>query len=219
MKTLLFRIAGVLLLFCFSCSSEHTTNDKIRESLTENAVEDVAEDSNVTIIDAEAIYLNSPNPDQVLMELESTLVGSELVQALINVDQPTELLISHVSHEEQLHLIFDHAKEVVQLDLTYLNANVVDPVFRVSIRHKVKDYKTWKWLYDGDQKSRENAGMVLVQMGTVKGDPNEIFVIFAIPDIAKAREMMEKPNLLNKMKQGGVLGDPEIKFWRPAANS
>ena len=219
MNTQLFQFILIVAIFASSCSSEQSNNAEQENEIEEITQTDTVEETSVELIDAEAVLLNVSNPDEVLIELENTLGSSEQMQAFISVDQSNELMILHVTHEGQHHLIFDQAKEVLSLDLTYLNTEEVEPPFRVSIRHKVKDYKTWKWLYDGEQKSRINAGMVLIEMGTVKGDSNDVFIIFAIPDIAKAREMMEKPNLKNKMKQGGVLGDAEIKFWRPASNS
>jgi len=67
-----------------------------------------------------------------------------------------------------------------------------------------------------EEKNRQNAGMTLLQMGLNKDDANEVFMLIAIPDIAKAREMMTHPGLETKMEQSGVIGIPVVKFWRPA---
>lgn len=204
-----------IVILCFACSPEPNTE---QETKAVSAVDEVEEPS-FEIMNAESVFLTISNPDAVIGEFEKSAGSNEMIQAFISVDNSNEVLISHVSHEGQPHLLFEKAHDLLQLELTYLDDKVVEPKFRVSIRFKVKDYKTWKWLYDGDQKNRDNAGMVLVQMGTVKGDSNDVFMIFAIPDIAKAKEMMQKPSLLNKMKQGGVLGSPEINFWRLAGTS
>ena len=58
--------------------------------------------------------------------------------------------------------------------------------------------------------------MLQLQLGINKNDPNEIFMLIAIPDIARARELMEQPGLETKMEQAGVIGKPIVKFWRPA---
>lgn len=92
----------------------------------------------------------------------------------------------------------------------------VDQPFRVSVITKVKNFEDWKWLYDMEEKNRKNAGMQQLQLGINKDDPNEVFILIAIPDIAKAREMMEHPGLKKKMEQSGVIGQPLVKFWRLA---
>ena len=203
----------IFILTITSCqSTDKNENEKV-ENPDNTAVTEV-----VDSIPAEAVFMKVSQPDEVLLELRQTLGANENVNAFIGVDGVDELLITHVKHDGQHHLIFEQAADIVPLTLFFNNTDNIDPPFRVSIRHKVKDYATWKWLFDGDKKSRENAGMVLVQMGYVDGDPNELFMIFGIPDIARAREMMDKPNLKNKMKSGGVIGEAEVKFWRPVSN-
>lgn len=99
--------------------------------------------------------------------------------------------------------------------LEYSDENVDQP-FRVSVVTKVKDFETWKILYQNEAKNRENAGMKQLQLGVAMDDPNLIFMLIAIPDIAKAREMMVHPGLKKRMAQSGVIGTPEVKFWRLA---
>jgi hypothetical protein len=205
MNRKLFRILTVTLLFLTSCSSESPSHGEKKGVHEEEVVENKS---------AEVVFLNVSDPSQFIMELANTC---DQIRSYVSDDNPNAVLLTHIIHKSQDHKIFDQLKEVVQLDLTFVETMAIEPIFRVSIRHKVKDYETWKWLYDGNQKNRDREGLILVQMGTVKGNPNEVFMIFAIPDIAKAREMMNNPELLNKMKQGGVLGDPQIKFWRLAS--
>lgn len=100
--------------------------------------------------------------------------------------------------------------------LTVLDKSEVSQAFRISIITKVKDYKTWKMLFDMQEKNRVNAGMRLLQLGTKANDNNEVFMLVAIDDIAKAREMMDQPGLEAKMEQAGVIGKPLVKFWRLA---
>lgn len=101
-------------------------------------------------------------------------------------------------------------------NMLHVEEEDVDQPFRISVVTRVKDYKTWKWLYDMQEKNRNNAGMTQLQLGINQDDPNEVFMLLAIPDIAKAREMMHHPGLEAKMEESGVMGKPIVKFWRPA---
>ncbi|MEQ8323194.1 MAG: hypothetical protein RIC15_08290 [Vicingaceae bacterium] len=204
------------ILGILSCAGEsQDQSEESKEIQSQETAVDAAVAPNIDTIISEAIFLSVGSPDEVLREIQGSMNSSEQMNAYIGVDQVNDVMISHVHHQGQRHLIFDKATSILPLKLIYRNQDVIEPPFRVSIRHRVKDFPTWKWLYDGDQKSRENAGMVLVEMGLVGEDANDVFLIVAIPDVAKAREMMEKPNLKKKMAQGGVIGDPEISFWRP----
>lgn len=88
--------------------------------------------------------------------------------------------------------------------------------FRMTIQLSVKDFSTWKWLFDGEERNRVNAGMTLLQLGNASDDANSVFVMFAIPDIARAREMLSEPGIEDKMIQSGVVGKATACFWRPA---
>ena len=207
-------VLSIFSSFLIACQSgDPEAQGGVLENTETKKVADV-----IDTVAGEAIFMKVSSPDEVLVELNESIGAHEKFGAYISVDEDNELLITHLRHEDQHHLIFDQASDVIPLSLIYNNDGPIEPPFRVSIRHRVKDYETWKWLYDGDEKSRENAGMVLVQMACVDGDPNDLFMVFGIPDIARAREMMDKPNLKNKMKSGGVIGDPEVRFWRPVSN-
>ncbi|HAW53111.1 MAG TPA: hypothetical protein DCX54_12395 [Flavobacteriales bacterium] len=201
----------IAILLWIGCSSESA-----RE---ETAKDEIALDTKNMIKNADLVFLSVSDSEEALLEIRNTIGINEGIQEYISLDNSNELLLTHLAHQGTHHSLLERAKEVVELDLTYLDTTTIQPVFRVSIRHKVKDFQTWKWLYDGNQKARDKEGIVLIQMGTVKGDPNDVFVMFAIPDLDKARETMRDPDLLNKMKQGGVLGKPDIRFWRLSGDS
>jgi hypothetical protein len=82
----------------------------------------------------------------------------------------------------------------------------------VLVRHKVKDYLQWRTVFDAHQGARK--------AGTSKGglvfrgadDPNEVFILWEVGDIRKAREFMKAPDLRNTMEKSGVTGEPDVYF-------
>jgi hypothetical protein len=80
----------------------------------------------------------------------------------------------------------------------------------VILNHKVKDFKTWKPFFDADHKRRTEAGLKEIFVATNAGDPNEVQIAFETNDVAKARQMMENPDLHKVMEQAGVIGRPTI---------
>jgi len=80
------------------------------------------------------------------------------------------------------------------------------------IRHKVKDYKTWKPIYDGHIGKRTEAGLTEVYMLRGVDDPNDVTVLFEAKDLKKAKAFSESPDLHEKMKESGVIGKPDVYF-------
>jgi hypothetical protein len=82
----------------------------------------------------------------------------------------------------------------------------------ILIRHKVMDFSTWKRVYDGHIGKRTEAGLTEKYLLRGVGDPNEVTILFEARDIAKAKAFGESPDLRDRMKEGGVIGKPDIYF-------
>ncbi len=101
-------------------------------------------------------------------------------------------------------------------DMLHMDMEDVHQPFRVSVITNITNFDSWKKAFDEEELNRQNAGMRSLQIGVNPKDPQEVFMLIAIEDIAKARQMMEHDGLRKKMKDAGVVGDPKVKFWRPA---
>jgi len=86
---------------------------------------------------------------------------------------------------------------------------------RVMVAHHVKDFKTWLKGYDaeGKKKRMENG---LLDRGLAQGidDPNMVYIVFAITDMAKAKARINSDELKKLMTDAGVDGPPEIFFYK-----
>ncbi len=80
------------------------------------------------------------------------------------------------------------------------------------VRHKVKDFTSWKRIYDSDLRKREEAGLTekFLLRGTT--DKNEIIVLFETKDIDRARKFGESKDLHDTMEKAGVIDKPDIYF-------
>ena len=81
----------------------------------------------------------------------------------------------------------------------------------IILNHQVKDYKAWKPFFDADRQRRSGAGLKDIFVGSSADNPNDVFMIFETNDPAKARQMMENPDLQKIMEQAGVISRPTIK--------
>jgi quinol monooxygenase YgiN len=85
---------------------------------------------------------------------------------------------------------------------------------RVIINHKVKDYDVWLKAYDAEGKAtREANGLIDRGISRDISDPNNVYVTFAISDLAKAKARLANPAFKKLMTDAGVMGEPVIDFY------
>ena len=80
------------------------------------------------------------------------------------------------------------------------------------IRHKVADFGKWKQEYDDDRSAREAAGLKDIHVWRNEDDSNEVIALFESSDLTKARNFAYSSDLIEKMKDAGVQGIPDILF-------
>ncbi|TCP12136.1 hypothetical protein EV683_11058 [Crenobacter luteus] len=54
-------------------------------------------------------------------------------------------------------------------------------------RHRVSDYARWKAAFDGRAEARRAAGLELLQCWRALDDPGNVFFVFEVADLARAR--------------------------------
>ena len=84
---------------------------------------------------------------------------------------------------------------------------------REVIKFKVKDYDTWKKVFDGDKQDRMNAGMTDRAISQYLGDPNMVSLVFAISDMKKATDFLQTKALKHRMDSAGVVGQPDVFIY------
>lgn len=86
----------------------------------------------------------------------------------------------------------------------------------VLIRHKVKDYASWKPVFDEHGSARQAAGSKGGRLFRSADDPNEVIAILEWDDLQKARDFVASPDLRQAMEQAGVADQPDIYFLEGA---
>jgi len=86
---------------------------------------------------------------------------------------------------------------------------------RLMITHKVKDFDAWLKVYDAEGKAkRMEYGLTDRALGRGVDDPNMIYTVFVISDMAKAKARLASEELKKLMTDAGVEGQPELTFYR-----
>jgi hypothetical protein len=78
------------------------------------------------------------------------------------------------------------------------------------IRHKVKNFDTWKRAYDDHRVARKVSGLKELRLLRTRSNPNDIVLLFEARDAEKARAFAKSKDLRDAMKAAGVMGTPEI---------
>ena len=84
----------------------------------------------------------------------------------------------------------------------------------VSVKHKVRDYKAWKSVFDNFGETRKSAGEKSFQICHEEDNPNDLNLMFEWDNDENARSFMTSSELKNTMQKAGVLEHPQIHFLK-----
>ena len=76
--------------------------------------------------------------------------------------------------------------------------------------HKVKNFDAWKNVFDSFYSTRQKYGEKSYSVGTVKGEPNNVYVINEWESVQQFDTFRNSTELQNTMKDAGVLEVPKI---------
>ncbi len=110
--------------------------------------------------------------------------------------------------------VISDGAEVDYWHTVFTDTTTMQPTVRVMIKHKVKDWDTWKKAFDEHKQSRMDAGLIDRVVSYAIGDTHMVGLVFAVSDMTKARAFMKSKDLADKMKAGGVEGPPSIFFYQ-----
>ena len=80
------------------------------------------------------------------------------------------------------------------------------------VRHKVRDFSTWKTAYDAHLPAREAAGLRELHLLRNVEDTTEVVLLFETEDLGKARTFARSEDLRQAMEKAGVVDQPDICF-------
>ena len=78
------------------------------------------------------------------------------------------------------------------------------------VRRKVADFSKWKAVYDSNEPTRQKAGVKEKYVLRSVDDPNQVFTLFELEDVQKAREFFESATLRTGMQQAGTVDKPDF---------
>jgi hypothetical protein len=82
------------------------------------------------------------------------------------------------------------------------------------IKHKVRDYDSWKTVFDDFRETRKKGGEKSYWICQADNDPNDLDVTFEWDNEENARTFFKSPELKSTMEKAGVTENPEISFLK-----
>lgn len=83
-------------------------------------------------------------------------------------------------------------------------------MIRMLCRNKVSDFAKWKAILDSHHDAHQQAGLTLESLGRVVDDPNNVFFVFAVADLNRAKAFISAPDAAKAGRDAGVL---EGEYW------
>lgn len=80
------------------------------------------------------------------------------------------------------------------------------------VRHKVKDFTSWKRIYDEHLPKRDDAGLTEKLLLRGMDNKDEVIILFEARDIGRARKFVDSTDMKDTMEKAGVIDKPDISF-------
>jgi hypothetical protein len=78
------------------------------------------------------------------------------------------------------------------------------------VRHKVADFARWKEVFESHAAAQREAGLRVEKVLRNLDDPDEVFLLFEVSNLEKARGFVASPEVPEAKRQSGVVDDPDI---------
>ncbi len=82
----------------------------------------------------------------------------------------------------------------------------------VIVQHEVRDYDTWKPVFDEHGTVRKQHGATSHEIYRSLDNPNEVMIVNHFESREQGEAFVSDPSLPEAMQRGGVIGQPRVTF-------
>ena len=177
----------------------HTVKDFATWKKAFNADEPMRQASGLELI---ALGRDTENPNTVSIVLHA----SDLAKAKTFVTNP------------RLKDLMEKNGVIIKPEFNYYKVIRVNPDSKekswVTVTYKVKDFDAWIKVFDANGTvNRANQGLIDVALGRGIDDPNIVYLVFDIKDMAKAKAWISSEETNKLRMSAGMVGSPKIEFY------
>ena len=81
-------------------------------------------------------------------------------------------------------------------------------------RNKVADFEQWKRVFDSHAEAQAEAGLHVRHVWRGVDDPSDVFMLFEVTDLERARAFVTSPKVPEAQEQSGVVEQPVMYFMQ-----
>jgi len=156
--------------------------------------------------------------------------GMHLIGIARGIEAPNEVELPFMIDDVQKAKAFSSSpklKEVMQkagvnsppeikfLKVLRMTEAIQTPSDYVEVSHKVNNFDAWLKVFDKEgPAARAKDGLEDGVLARGIDDPNLVYLVFKITDLAKAKAALADPARKKIMMEAGVIGKPEVYFGR-----
>jgi hypothetical protein len=100
-----------------------------------------------------------------------------------------------------------------------MSSSAMLPPAAVILGSRVADFDAWKAVFDANERTRIENGVLGHHINRAQGDPNSLNIYLAVGDEAKVRAWLRSDALKSVMASAGVLGAPVVRWMTPVLES
>ena len=80
-------------------------------------------------------------------------------------------------------------------------------------RNRVRNFARWKRVFDSHADAHRSAGLKLMHLWQADDNPHQVFFLFEVGDVAKARAFVTGPTATESVQESGLI-EGDIHFFR-----
>jgi hypothetical protein len=79
-------------------------------------------------------------------------------------------------------------------------------------RQRVADFDAWKRVFQSHAAAQRSAGLEIDKILRNIDDPSEVYMVFRVTELDKAREFVTSSDVTDAQRESGVVSQTEILF-------
>jgi len=88
----------------------------------------------------------------------------------------------------------------------------------VLVQIRVEDYANWRMAFEEGAPLRATMGATSTTIMQQENDPNSVAILFEVPDLQRAKQFSQNPELREAQQRSGVIGKPNVSFYSNVAH-
>ncbi|MGH1436915.1 MAG: DUF4440 domain-containing protein [Lewinella sp.] len=150
-------------------------------------------------------------PKNVNLRLRPTMVIRVQGQSGYVVRGTYEIVGKTIVYDIDIHTIGTYTNTMVKYDGRWQIAkSVLAPLVKTLVHHEVEDFYKWKSGFEAGEASRIEAGEISSEIGTLRDDPNMVYILSEWSSLENFQALMANPEMGKAMQQAGVTGKPTV---------